>query len=134
MEFFKSRHTNLSGSNDRELYHKARAIQQAMTAGSRRRPYVRSKFFNRQKVFLDIFWTHLFAKNPGERRRRIALFACVVDLVQNTTYQPEIYVRGNERFYRFFGVSKNGVRFAVQIKQDRKKALYLLSVFQCKKI
>jgi hypothetical protein len=84
-------------------------------------------------VFLDVFWAHLSQKNAGERRRRVTLFPCAIDLIQHTTYKPEVFVRGNEKFYRFFGESKDGLRFAVQIKQDKKGQRHLMSVFEYRK-
>jgi hypothetical protein len=85
---YKSRYASLSGSHSRELYQKAHAAQRALMKSSRRKAYVRSKFFKLQKVFLDTFWIHLSQKNSGERRRRIAFFVCALDLIKNTTNQP----------------------------------------------
>ncbi len=48
---------------------------------------MRSAYFNKEKIFLDLFWTHLFMKqNQRDRLRRIKFFAVAIDLIMNCHY------------------------------------------------
>jgi len=44
--------------------------------------------------------------------------------------KPEIsFVHGSDTFYRFIGDVKDGTKFCVQIKENRKRQKYFISVF-----
>ena len=128
-ERYKTSASKFSGSSDDELYRKARAVYKSVVRSNRRMAYVRSKYFKGEKVFLDLFWEHLKQKSRGERRRRIALYACAIELIQKTTIAPTEFKRDNEQLYRFYGVSKDGTGFIVQIKRNSKGNKFFMSVF-----
>lgn len=99
----------------------------------RRSPYVRSKYFNKDKVFINTFWDHLKQKSTGDRRRRLVLFACGIDLIRHNTEPPTAVkhrASGNETLYRFDGLSLDGAPYAVQVKENiRSSRKDLISIF-----
>jgi hypothetical protein len=129
---YKSRYSKLTGVNENELWHKARLVYGATVKSKRRKPYVRSKYFKNEKVFLDMFWSHTNSKKPKVRRARLMFYQCGLDLIHNTTYKPkEDYIKGN-LCYKFWGYSRDNEEFCVQIKQESKGGKWLMSVFPTK--
>ena len=67
--------------------------------------------------------------------RRLRFYGCALDLIRNSKKQPELAPiddldKSTETLYRFFGQSKDGERFAVQIKEDKRSGeKYFISVF-----
>lgn len=113
---------------------RAYIIYDSIKRRSKRKPYVRSQYFKRDKIFLDYFWEHLFAKqNLRDKQRRIALYAAAIELIQSTTLQPESKENPNDRkeiLHRFRGRTKEKDTFAVQIKEDKKTGKkYFISAF-----
>jgi len=111
----------------RAEYHKIQKLS------PRREAYVKSKYFRREKVFVNQFWEHLKQKRPGDVVRRARLFAPAVDLIRNTTISPDtIYSRESKdtELHRFYGRTKNGAEFVVQIRENkRSKRKDFMSVF-----
>ncbi|MDR2523981.1 MAG: hypothetical protein LBC95_00355 [Candidatus Nomurabacteria bacterium] len=129
---YKSLFGRLTGVNENELWHKARLVYGATVKSKRRLPYVRSKYFKNEKVFLDLFWSHTNSKKPRVRRERLAFYQCGLDLIHNTTHKPkEIYVKGN-LCYKFLGLSRDNEEFCVQIKREKNGGKWLLSIFPTK--
>ncbi len=121
MNIFQSSKSKLPGTNGTELYRYANAIYKKIASRTKRRPYIRSKYFKKEKVFLDYFWGHLETKNWNDRVRRLTYYNCAIDLIMNTTSRPEIVSNPNnrsQRFYRFRGKTREGERFAVQIMEN----------------
>ena len=104
--------------------HAARREYKAIQSRNpRRQPYVRSKYFSGDKVFVNIFWNHLAQKRKGEQMKRAKLLACAVDLLRNTSTPPDtIFNKANlnEMLHRFTGQTKDGITFYVQVKQNKK--------------
>ncbi len=100
---------------------------------TKRRPYIRSAYFNKQKIFFDYFWNHLFEKNFKTRTRRLKYFSCCVDLIKNSRITPtskENIDNRNEVLHRFMGQTRDKEIFFVQIKEDKKNdKKYLMSCF-----
>lgn len=100
---------------------------------TKRTPYIRSIYFNKQKVFLNIFWSHLHEKHEKERTRRLKYFECALDLIKNSKITPSVKTNPNkqsESLYRFAGKTKGGNIFFVQIKENKKtKRKDLISIF-----
>lgn len=128
-ERYKTTARAFTGSSDKELYHKARAAYNDVVKSNRRMAYVRSRYFKKEKVFLDLFWTHLKQKNRRERRRRIALYACALELIQETRLAPTVFYRNKEQLFRFYGESRDGTYFVVQIRRNVENQKYFMSVF-----
>ena len=121
------------GSDYREINHWARAIYKQIVSKSKRKPYVRSAYFDGEKVFLDYFWQHLQAKNWRDRTRRLKYYLCAIDLIKNNRFDPIERKNPNDQkeiLYRFSGVTKSGSEFFVQLKVDLKTGnRHFMSVF-----
>ena len=99
----------------------ARSIFHVIERRSKRKPYIRSKYFHKQKVFLSFFWDHLATKWPRDRVRRLKYFVCALEVIRHSPFDPEVVANPNnkqELFYRFYGQVKNSGTFVVQIKKD----------------
>ncbi len=133
LEIYKTKVKKLAGTSYGEVYSKARFIYKTISSKTKRRPYIRSVFFGKEKIFLDYFWHHLMEKNSNDRFRRLKLYACGIDLIKNSHIKPIIRNnpnRQNEIFYRFVGLDSNNEMFYVQIKEDTKSGeKSMISVF-----
>ncbi len=122
-----------AGTDYREVSHKARTVYKQIASKTKRRPYVRSAYFNGEKVFLDYFWQHLQAKNWGDKLRRLKYYECAIDLIKNSRLSPVEKINPNdqsEMLYRFSGVTRERRSFLVQIKKDLKTGnRHFMSVF-----
>lgn len=124
MNSFKSKYGLLAGTDYEEVTHVARREYKTIqNRNPHRQPYVRSKYFNGDKVFINIFWNHLAQKRKGEQIRRAKLLSCAVDLLRNTSAPPDTIFNNanlNEMLHRFTGQTKDGLTFYVQVKQNKK--------------
>jgi hypothetical protein len=62
-------------------------------------------------------------KNKSDRIRRLRLYACAIDLIKYSKYEPITKNnpnKKNEIVHRFMGINGNNELFYVQIKEDRK--------------
>ena len=123
----------LSGSNYVEVKKEAEIVFKQIKSKTKRRPYIRSAYFNKQKVFFDFFWQHLLEKSLKQRARRLKFFSCAIDLIKNSRIVPtskENVDNRNEILHRFVGQTKNKEIFFVQIKENKKSGMkYLMSCF-----
>lgn len=130
MEVYKTKVKHLSGTSYREVYSQAKFLYKQIESKSKRKPYIRSKYFEGEKVILDYFWDHIGHKNPADRLRRLRYYACALDLIKYSKAKPEIIVKASEILYRFKGRNGNSEFFYVQITQEKKRdKKYFLSVF-----
>ena len=134
MQYYQAKIGKITGSNFKEMHKKAESIFHKIKNKSKRKPYIRSAYFNKDKVFLDYFWEHLFAKqNLRDKQRRIALYAAAIELIEKDTISPESTKNPNkksETLYRFYGRTKENSTFIVQIKKDeRADKKYFISVY-----
>jgi len=99
---------------------------------TKRRPYIRSAYFKKEKVFLDYFREHLFQKLPKERTRRLKYFKAACELIRDSRLGPiektELFEK-KEVLYRFAGLTAEKEMFFVQIKENKKKKKYFMSCF-----
>lgn len=65
MKTYQVKTCKLSGTDLKEVREKAHGFYQKIKKKSKRKPYVRSMYFKKEKVFLDLFWPHLFEKTIG---------------------------------------------------------------------
>lgn len=138
MEIFQVKSERLSGTNFKEIYKIAFFHYQKIKKGTKRRPYVRSAYFNKEKIFLEFFWHHLHEKlNYRDKTRRVKYFSCAIELIQNSKLNPESKENVNRRseiFHRFAGKTKNQDLFFVQIKEDKRtNQKWLVSIFPINK-
>lgn len=132
-EYYQIKDCILTGSSSYiSIYRKAWQIYLTERKKSKRRAYIRSAYFKKDKIFLDIFWSHLKEKRMTDRVRRIRLYRCALKLLKKSKNHP-ITVQDNDMesiLHRFYGIANDGQRFVVQIKENKRNdAKYLLSVF-----
>lgn len=130
---YQARMKKLSGTSYSELIKQARRIFHDIERQSKRKAYIRSAYFSKEKIFFDYFWEHLNQKRPPERIRRLRFFSCAIELIQNSRHKPKAIhdpQSKHVRFHRFAGVTKENELFYVQVKEDLKtKQKHLISVF-----
>ena len=133
MNVYKTKKQKITGSSFKEVNRVADRIFKQIKSRTKRTPYIRSKYFKGQKIFLNIFWRHLFDKRENDRVRRLKFFDCAMDLIRNTTYEPttkENPNRKSELLHRFAGLTSKNEIFYIQIKEDKAtERKDLLSVF-----
>ena len=133
MKVFQSKFKVLPGTNYSEVYPLAWQIHKKLRAKTKRRSYVRSKYFKKSKIFIEMFWQHLREKNFNDRTRRLKFFACAIDLLQNSNFAPtskEIFLSKDRIFHRFLGKSASGETFVVQVLEDKRSdEKFFISVF-----
>jgi len=134
MRVYKCKAGKLNGTDFYEVRAAALLIFKEVKRRSRRQPYVRSVYFKKDKVFLNLFWQHLFDKgNWRDRMRRLQYFEAALELIEHTRIEPESKKnpnRANEMLHRFTGLTKNEDFFFVQIKESlTNKKKFLMSIF-----
>gem|GEM_PF-337676 len=134
MQIYKTKAHKLSGSDFHEVHQKAFGLYTEIKKKSKRRAYIRSAFFDNEKIFLDLYWHHLFEKqNWRDRVRRLRYYGCALELIKNSRYNPNVTKNPNvpnEVLYRFYGTSAENEFFCTQIKENlKKRQKFLISVF-----
>lgn len=133
MDIYQTRFSKLPGTSYSEIYKAAFKNFKAIKSTTKRRPYVRSKFFKNEKVFLELFWIHIHDKTYREREIRLKYFLPAIDLIKNTKCVPTIKQNPDNRaelLYRFYGKTPQSELFHVQIKENiKKKQKWFMSVF-----
>jgi hypothetical protein len=81
-DVYQTNVSKLTGTDYKEVSHKARAIYKEICSRTKRKPYVRSVYFKKEKIFLDYFWQHLQEKKWQDRFRRLKYYACALDLIR----------------------------------------------------
>ena len=133
MEIYRTKVAKISGSNYAEVYKNAFRAYSVIIKNPKRKPFVKSAYFKRQKVFLELFWRHLHEKSAKERFLRLKYFSMGIDLLYKSRYKPIITANtkhSSELFYRFAGISKNKEKFFIQVKENKKTSeKWLMSIF-----
>lgn len=119
---YQSKYNQLPGTTLARALRSAHKCHDAIKRRNpRRRPYVRAKYFKNDKVFLTLYWSHLLQKDRKEQLRRARLYKAALDLIRNTSCTPSVTIdaaKSDIYLYRFYGITKDGVDFCVQIKQN----------------
>ncbi len=130
---YQTKAKKLPGTSYGEVIKHAYFLFNKIKKKTKRRPYIRSKYFNKQKIFFDYFWKHLFQKNPKERLRRLRYFGAALELVVKSKNNPtseENPHRKSELLHRFAGLTKEKELFYVQIKEEKQSnKKYFMSCF-----
>jgi hypothetical protein len=133
MEIFNSKFCKLSGSNYREIKKKADILLTEIRRKTKRRPYLRSDYFYKEKIFFEYFEEHLRQKNFSDRIRRLKFIQASLELLKYSRNAPEISEnrnRAGEKLYRFKGKTADGYLFVVQVKENKKTGQkYFMSCF-----
>ena len=133
MEYYRVKSQPFSGTNYTELYRKARLFFKRIHLNPRRKLFIKSAYFHKQKIFFDHFWEHLLQKSIKQRKQRLKYLPCMKELLENSLTNPRVTIQSNsEKYYRFLGQVTNGAYFAVQIKEKNHK-LQCISIFPWKK-
>ena len=134
---YQTNKKKLPGTNYAEVRKNAVIVFNQIKKRTKRRPYVRSVYFNKQKIFFDYFWTHLSQKNPRERFKRLQYFEAAVELIKHSRNHPcskQNPNRNTEILHRFAGLTKGKKLFYIQIKEDKKSdKKYFISCFPSKR-
>ncbi|PIZ95724.1 MAG: hypothetical protein COX80_03750 [Candidatus Magasanikbacteria bacterium CG_4_10_14_0_2_um_filter_33_14] len=138
MKIYQVKSSPYPGTNYKEVYQKASYTYSKLRRKSKRRPYVRSAYFNKEKIFLSLFWEHLYEKlNYRDKTRRVKYFLCAIELIENSKFDPESKEnvdKKSEILHRFAGKTKDNKMFFVQIKEDKRtEEKWLMSVFPVQK-
>lgn len=133
MQVYKTRHSKLPGSDFNEVKRRAEAVYNQYVAPTKRQPYIRSRYFKGEKIFLSYFWIHLWQKNWRDRMRRLKYLPPALDLIKNSNFEPitqENKNKSTELVHRFYGLTRDNELFYIQIKENkRSKRKHLMSVF-----
>ena len=134
MKTYQTKANKLSGSDFKEIHEKALDIYKIIKRETKRRPYVRSAYFKKDKVFLQLFWNHLFEKqNWRDRVRRLKYFPCAIELIRKSKFEPTSKENPNKKseiLHRFAGITKDRDLFFVQIKEYKQSGeKWLISIF-----
>lgn len=134
MKVYKTKTSKLPGTDYHEVYKKAFGFYAEIRRRTKRRPYVRSEYFKKDKIFLPLYWSHLHAKkNFRDKVRRMKYFPCGIELIQHTRIDPvskEDPNRSSTILHRFAGVTKDNDLFFVQVKEDKRTGQkWLISTF-----
>lgn len=134
MQYYKTRADKLPGTHWHQVMKKAFGLYKEIKSKSKRRPYLRSAHFDKEKIFLGIFWQNLHEKtNLNDKTRRLKYFPCAVELIQNSRIKPTTKPSKEETsvlLHRFAGITPDGDRFFVQIKEYTKNnQKWLISMF-----
>lgn len=136
MKQFKSKATLIPGTSYDEVVAIARKEYKKIVSLTKRQPYVRSTYFNKDKIFLALFWEHLVQKHRKERCKRLKLYNAAIDLLRNSHCEPDTIFKNEDLstlLHRFYGITKDGVEFCVQIKQNKRSGRKdFMSVFDKK--
>lgn len=137
MAQYKTKSDVLKGTDYKEISKKAFLFYNQIRRKTKRRPYIRSAYFKKDKIFLGLFWNHLQLKNIWDRVRRMKYIACGIELARESTLEPiskENPNKPGEILHRFAGKAKNGDLFFVQIKEIKRSGeKWLVSIFPFEK-
>lgn len=90
MKIYRTKSKKLSGTKWPEVNKKALVLYKKIRAKTKRQPYIKSAYFNRDKIFLSLFWRHLHEKvNLRDKTRRIKYFPCAIELIQKSKLDPD---------------------------------------------
>jgi hypothetical protein len=133
MKFYQTKAKKIGATRYADIIKRTRKAFHDIEKKTKRRPYARSAYFNKEKIFFDYFWTHLAQASFIDRRRRLPFFPCAIELIERSRFAP---VSGrnprkkNETLHRFAGSTPENELFYVQIKEDLKTGQkFLMSVF-----
>ncbi len=134
MRVYETNVKKIIGTSFPEVRKRAFRFYTVIKKKSKRKPYVRSAYFKKDKIFLEVFWSHVFEKkNYWDQIRRMKFFPCAIELIQGSRFEPISKENPNKKgeiLHRFIGKSFEGDVFFVQIKEDKANGRkFLISVF-----
>lgn len=125
--------TPLSGTSYKEVYKKACRTYTRLRGGETQWIHIMSAYFNNEEVDFDYFWDRVSKKSFKERRNRVRLLPCAIELIRNSRIEPFSKQNQNRPFeiiHRFLGITRSNDLFFVQVNEDTKTGKkYFMSVF-----
>jgi len=73
------------------------------------------------------------ARQYARRTVPLVFVPCAIDLLQNGKVEPETFIIDKIEYYRFYGKTKSGEPFAVQVMKDKRNNRYFMSCFPIRK-
>ncbi|MDP2684583.1 MAG: hypothetical protein Q8P20_06065 [bacterium] len=132
-KIYNTKSKRLAGTRYEDVYDNAFGCYDKIKKLTKRRPYIRSAYFKKQKVFIEVFRQHLYQKNWRDRVRRMRLFPAGIELIRKSHFSPKSIDNPNnlnEILHRFSGKTSDGYLFFVQIKENKRNGdKTLISVF-----
>jgi len=133
---YQTKVNKLSGMRYGEVKKQALILFNQIKKRTKRKPYIHSAYFRKQKIFFDYFWSHLFQKNPGERIRRLRYFEASLEVIRKSKNNPlseDNPYNPGEILHRFLGTTRDKELFYVQIKENKRSGRkYFMSCFPVK--
>lgn len=134
MKAYRTKSVKIPGTEFGEVHQKALNLYRQIKTHSKRRTYVRSAYFKKDKIFIDIFWHHLFEKpNWKDRVRRLKFFPAAIEVIRHSKFIPASEENRNKRsemLHRFAGITDDNELFYVQIKEEINSGQkFLISIF-----
>ena len=133
MKVYQVKQSTYPGTDYEELHRPSRRLYNQIKAQTKRQPYVRSQYFKKDKVFIELFWVHLNQKNRKARNRSLKFYGCGIELLRNSRHDPITKVnpnKPNELLHRFAGLTPNKELFYIQVKENKRtKRKDLMSIF-----
>lgn len=129
---YQTKSGKIAGTSYGEVMRNAFLVYDEIKKKTKRRPYVRSAYFKKNKIFFDYFREHLFQKSQRVRMSRLKYLSAGIELIRNSKNKPTVRENPNRRgeiLYRFAGLTAEKEIFFVQIKEDKKGNKYLMSCF-----
>lgn len=114
---------SLSGHRFVDIIPQARKLLRALQKQTKRRSYVRSTYFHKDKIFFDFFWQHMQGKSVVDRARRLKYLSCALELLQKSRIDPITFMDENHPGvikHEFRGNAPDGTIFSVIVQEDRK--------------
>jgi len=123
MKFYITKSKLIPGTNYKEVNKRALRVFHGTEKQSKRKAYLRSVYFDKEKIFFDFFFGHLNQKSRRDRMRRLKYFDCAIELIINSRIKPQSGINRNNKneiLYKFYGQTKGGANFFVNIKENKK--------------
>lgn len=137
INIYQCKEEQLTGHRYVDVLPRARSLFRGLQRRTKRRPYIRSAYFQKEKIFIGAFWTHILQKLPSDQARRLKLLPCALEVIRKSRNDPVTFIdptQTNSLLHRFYGKSPDGRLFCVQVKQDKRSGKKrLLSAFPIKK-
>ena len=135
MNVYRSKAGLLPGSSYEEVLAVARKeFNKIRSANPRRHAYVRSTYFNKSKIFIaPLYWDHLMQEHRKKRTKRLKFYNAAIDLLRKSRCEPYTIFKEGDILHRFYGKTKEGIEYCVQVKQNKRTGrLDFMSVFDKK--
>ncbi|MBI4067355.1 hypothetical protein HY407_03150 [Candidatus Gottesmanbacteria bacterium] len=118
---YKTKMGKIPGTSYQDVFKRSMEIYTQIKGKSKRKPYIRSAYFGKQKVFFDYFWIHLWHKGGyKERVRRLKYFEAAIEVLKHSKNKPTSKFNPNklsETLHRFTGPTEDNELFYVQVKE-----------------